>query len=165
MEWKGSVTTEILRDILATLDTLQVFDLSKGKTPCVLLDGHASHFGLPFLEYITDILHPWCFVIGVPYGTAIWWVGDSVKQNGTHNMSSVREKCRIVEEKQKIFLPPTIEPHDILKIVSKGYQDGFCNKDNNKIAISERGWFPFSRYLLTYPALRETMTEEEKEKE
>ena len=42
-----------------------------------------------------------------------------------------------MEEKQKIFLPPTIEPHDILKIVSKGYQDGFCNKDNNKRAISE----------------------------
>ena len=69
---RGSVTTEILRDILATLDTLQVFDRSKGTTPCVLLDGHASHFGLPFLEYITDILHPWCVVIGVPYGTAIW---------------------------------------------------------------------------------------------
>ena len=80
-------------------------------------------------------------------------------------MSSVREKCRIVEKKKKIFLPPTIEPHDILKIVSKGYQDGFCNKDNNKRAISERGWFPFSRHLLTYPALRQIMIEEGKEKE
>ena len=33
------------------------------------------------------------------------------------------------------------------------------------MAISERGWFPFSCHLLTYPALRATMTEEEKEKE
>ena len=52
-----------------------------------------------------------------------------------------------------------------MKIVSKGYKDGFCNEDNNKRAISERRWFPFSRHLLTYPALRATMTEEGKEKE
>ena len=162
---KGSVTTEILRDILATFDTLKVFDRSKGKTPCVLLDGHGSRFGLPFLEYITDALHPWCVVIGVPYGTAIWQVGDSAEQNGTLNMSSVREKRRIVEEKEKMFLPPTIEATDILKIVTQGYKDGFCNEKNNKRAISERGWFPFSRHLLTYPTLRATMTEDEKEKE
>ena len=104
-------------------------------------------------------------MIGVPYGTAIWQVGDSAEQNGTHNMSSVREKRRIVEEKEKMFLPPTIEPHDILKIVTEGYRAGFQNELNNRRAISERGWFPFNRHLLTYPSLRATMTKDEKEKE
>ena len=121
------------------LDTLKVFDRSTGKKLCVLLDGHGSRFGLLFLEYITDPLHQWCILIGVPYGTAIWQVGDSAKQNGTHNMSSVREKRRIVEEKEKTCLPSTIEPHDILKIVTAGYKDGFQNEVNNRRAISERG--------------------------
>ena len=102
-----------------------MFDRSKGKTPCILIDGHASHFGLPFFEDITDPLHPWYIVIGVLFATTIWQVGGSAEQNGTHNMSSVREKRRIVEEKEKIFLPPTIGPRDILEIISKGYQDGF----------------------------------------
>ena len=69
---KGSITTEILRDILATLDILEVYPRTGGRIPCVLLDGHGSRFGLPFLEYITNPLHEWCILIGVPYGTTLW---------------------------------------------------------------------------------------------
>ena len=38
----GSITTVILREILATLDELEVFDCSHCQTPCVLLYGHGS---------------------------------------------------------------------------------------------------------------------------
>ena len=68
---KGSNTTEILRDILATLDILEVYPRTGGRIPWVLLDGYGSRFGLPFLEYICDPLYEWCIVIGVPYGTAL----------------------------------------------------------------------------------------------
>ena len=66
----GSVTAEILRDILATIDALEIYDRTIAM-PCVLLDGHGSRFGLPFLQYISDPEHEWCVVIGVPYGTAL----------------------------------------------------------------------------------------------
>ena len=68
---KGSITTVILRDILATLDKIQVYERTEGNFPCVLLDGYGSRFGLPFLNYVSNPMHEWCIVIGVPYGTAL----------------------------------------------------------------------------------------------
>ena len=159
---KGSITTEILRDILATLDKLEVYERKDGIIPCVLLDGHGSRFGLPFLQYITDPEHEWCVVIGVPYGTALWQVGDSFC---SHNTASAREKRRIVENKESHFLTPTIEPHEIIDIVSVAWEKSFSRVETNKNAISERGWFPFNRNLMTYPCLRATMTDEEKKEE
>ena len=51
---KGSITSEILVDILGTLDHLGVFDRNAGKKSFLLLDGHESRLGLPFLSYIND---------------------------------------------------------------------------------------------------------------
>ena len=39
---KGSITSEILVNILKMLDHLGVFDCSKGSCPFLLLDGHGS---------------------------------------------------------------------------------------------------------------------------
>ena len=39
---KGSITSDILIDILATLDRLKVFDRSNSKLHFLLLDGHGS---------------------------------------------------------------------------------------------------------------------------
>ena len=64
-----SINTRIIRDILVTIDALEIYDRTIA-TPCVLLDGHCSRFGLPFLQYISDPNHEWCVVIGVPYGTS-----------------------------------------------------------------------------------------------
>ena len=77
----GSITSEILRDILATLDNIALYYRSTGIIPCVLLDGYGSRFGLSFLEYVSEDPHQWCVVIGVPYGTALWQVGDLLEQN------------------------------------------------------------------------------------
>jgi hypothetical protein len=77
----GGITPEILTDILNTLDTLGVFEQERrnGIKPFLLLDGHQSRFSVNFLQYITDPDHPWKVCIGVPYGTALWQVGDSVE--------------------------------------------------------------------------------------
>mmetsp|Transcript_25328 Transcript_25328/g.29834 ORF Transcript_25328/g.29834 Transcript_25328/m.29834 type:complete len:143 (+) Transcript_25328:1172-1600(+) len=66
---KGSMTSEILVDICATLDHLKVFDRSNGAMPFFLLNGHGSRVELPFLEYVNHPEHLWCACIGVPYGT------------------------------------------------------------------------------------------------
>lgn len=55
--------------MLATYDTLEVFNMDYGRILYVLLDGYDSYFGLPFPSYICDILHKCCIMIGVPYKT------------------------------------------------------------------------------------------------
>jgi len=69
-EWteNGSVTSDILRKIFVTLDTLKIFNRSTGITPVLLLDDHGSRFQIPFLQYINNPDHLWAAIIGVPYG-------------------------------------------------------------------------------------------------
>ena len=74
---KGSITSAILINMLATLDHLKVFDRTGGRKLFLLLDVHGSRFALDFLKYVIDQLHEWVVYVGVPYGTALWQVGDS----------------------------------------------------------------------------------------
>jgi len=78
MRWipKGSITSAILIDILATLDHLKVLDRVGGRKTFLLLDGHRSIFTLNFLKYMIDPLHEWAVCIGVSYGTVHWAVWD-----------------------------------------------------------------------------------------
>jgi len=103
---KGSITTVTLRYILATLDKLQVYDRTEKKLPCVLIDGHGSRFGLPFLNYASNPLHEWCVVIGLPYTTALWQVGNSPEQNGSHNTTQHQQKRRgaLLKRRRSILL-------------------------------------------------------------
>ena len=73
-----------MTDIFSRLDDLKIYDNDRknGLIPFVLLDGHQSRFDLSFLEYINDDDHLWNVTLGVPYGTALWQVGDSSQQNG-----------------------------------------------------------------------------------
>ena len=89
---KGPITSAIQIDILATLDHLKVFDRAEGRKPCSLLDGHWSRFALDLLKYVIDPLHEWFVCIGVPYGTAIWQVGDSSDQNGAYSIGLAKAK-------------------------------------------------------------------------
>ena len=96
MVWSrgGGINPEILVDILATIDTLGVFAEGRkaGAIPFFLVDGHGSRFGLKFLEYVSDKSHEWMVCIGVPYGTAIWQIGDSKEQNDSFNIAMTQEK-------------------------------------------------------------------------
>ena len=44
------------------------------------------------LSLINDPDHKWAICIGVPYGTALWQVGDAEEQNGHFNIMSVKAK-------------------------------------------------------------------------
>ena len=91
------MTSDILTTIVKTLDELDIFDRSTGKNPFMLLDGHGSRLGLPFLSYINNPLHLWFACIGVPYGTSLWQVGDSKQQNGSYKMALSRIKKEIID--------------------------------------------------------------------
>ena len=70
----GSITLDILVDILAAREHLKGFEVNRaaGILHFLLVDGHGARFQLPFLRYIHDPLHEWVVVIGVPYGATFW---------------------------------------------------------------------------------------------
>lgn len=52
----------------------------------IILDGHESRLGLPFLRYIINEDHKWFVSLVVPFATSYWQVGDSAEQNGMFKM-------------------------------------------------------------------------------
>jgi hypothetical protein len=83
----ASIISVMLAAMLETINQRQVFNLSNGNLPMLLLDGHQSGLELPFLKYIKDKAHLWKVCLGVPYGTHLWQVGDSSEQNGYFKMA------------------------------------------------------------------------------
>jgi hypothetical protein len=94
----GGMTAPILTDIFRTLDKLAIFTHKNGIRPFVLLDGHSTRFGLEFLEYINKTEHRWSVCIGVPYGTSLWQVGDSVHQNGQFKVKITKKKNKFLKQ-------------------------------------------------------------------
>ena len=99
------------------MDDYQVFDRTNGVLPFLLLDGHRSRFELPILEYINKDEHKCRMCIGVPYGTNIWQVGGSTKQNGSFKMSIVWAKTSLLQKKAEACLPFAIEKTDVILVV------------------------------------------------
>ena len=158
----GSVTSEILVDALKTLDHLQVFSRDDGVSPFLMLDGHSSRLRTPFLKYINTPEDHYVTCIGVPYGTALWQVGDSKEQNGSFNMAMTSEKRKLVRKKEQMSLPGKLVATDLIPLINKAWLKSFARKDKNKIAIAERGWNPYNRCLLLDATIRATMTAGEK---
>ena len=162
----GGITTSILTDILRTVDDLGIYEdeRKEGIKPFLLLDGHQSRFGIEFLQYITDPNHPWKVCIGVPYGTALWQVGDSSQQNGRYKMTTSEKKKLIMQGRIRQFISELeILPSDIIVIINSAWKKSFADIPGNKTAIVTRGWFPLNKNLLLLSVLRKTMTEEDKE--
>ena len=155
-----------MKDILETIDHLEVYQRTPGKRPLLLVDGHHSRLEYEFVNYINNTDHLWSVCIGVPYCTDLWQVGDAAEQNGALNIASVVEKRKIMQEKENVmYNRPTIEPYDIMRIVNEGWKHSFARVDSNKKAIAERGWFPFNRYLMTNTQVRSSITEQEQANE
>ena len=156
---KGSITGDILVDIVSTLDTLSVFDRSEGRKPFLLLDGHGSRFALNFVQYVTDPLHEWAVCIGVPYGTSLWQVGDSSEQNGSYKIELARAKNELIKKKSKKQMKLTIEPYEIIPLINSAWSKSFARPLSNRKAIAARGWNPLNRNILLDETLRATMAE------
>jgi hypothetical protein len=95
----GTIMSEILRDSLKCIEAQLTFNRSEA-IPFLLLDGHGSHFQLPFLDYIAAEETKWMVCIGVPYGTHVWQVGDSSEQNGAFKMALTSAKQIILEKNE-----------------------------------------------------------------
>ena len=159
----GGMDGWILREIFRRLDALKLYDedRKKGLIPFALLDCHQSRFDLDFLLYINDTATKWNVCLGVPYGTALWQVGDASEQNGSFKMSLSVEKKKLFENRLECYQQDLhLIKTDVLPLVSKSWPIGFANITNNLKAIAHRGWGPFNFNLLLHPTIRATMTEE-----
>ena len=159
----GGIDGYTLTTIFKKLDELELYkeDREKGLVPFALLDGHQSRFDLDFLTYINEEHTKWNVCIGVPYGTALWQLGDSSEQNGTFKMSLSVEKKRLFNARLDSFQHDLhLMRTDILPLIRKSWLDGFGNIANNLKALANRGWFPFNLMLLLDPNLRATLTED-----
>ena len=165
---KGSITPEILKDILKTIDDLEVFQTYRdnGAVPFLLVDGHQSRFHSTFLEYITDDAHPWKVSIGVPYGTSLWQVGDSPQQNGRFKIAMSEAKKMFIQKRIETFCSELeLIPTDIIPMLNFAWEVSFADKSGNQDAIRERGFNPLNKNLLLLDILRRTMTSSDKEEE
>ena len=103
----GGITSQILADMLKWIDTYYLQRAPSSPTPCLILDGHSYRFELPLLSYVTHSEHKWYPLIGIPYGTSIWQVGDSVEQNGCFKMHQYDYKNSVLNKKRELNLKDT----------------------------------------------------------
>jgi hypothetical protein len=154
----ASITSLMLAEMLQELDKSDIFDREDGSTPFLLLDGHHSRFGLPFLQYIHDEDHKWTCCIGVPYGTHLWQVADSSQMNGSFKMALTKFKRELMASqtgKSCRFVQT-----DIIPLVRKSWYKSFAKKDCAKAAIAKRGWNPLNYALLDDPNLLPSVSSE-----
>ena len=162
----ASITSEILVDMLQTLDEMELVPRNNGVNPLILLDGHRSRLEMPFLKYVNTPEDHWVAVIGVPYGTALWQVGDSKEQNGSFNMAITKAKQNLLEMKDSIGMQNAgMIDTDLMPLINEAWEKSFARVDKNRNAIADRGWNPLNKALLLDPTLRSTMTSNEKSDE
>jgi len=141
---KASITSTLLADMLALLDSLCVYDCSI-VNPFLLLDGHHSRMMLPILKYMNDPSHKWHCCFGVRYATRIWQVGDVTAINGSFSKKLTKAKCEYIKKRGA----PRFEPTDIVPPVNRAFPLSFGNQKIASKAIAHRGWNPLSFNLLT----------------
>ena len=130
--------------MLEELDYQKVFPCHLGQTLFLLLDGHSSRFELPFLDCINDEKNKWAVCIGVPYGTAVWQVGDAEEQKGCFKIRMSEAKRKLLDKKIKHKMKPHLVPTDNMPIINYAWERSFNRVSLNQRAIAERGWFPFN---------------------
>ncbi len=88
---------------------------------------------------------------GVPYGTSLWQVADSSKQNGCFETASSEIKEKILKKALDMMMDsPSIMSTDIIPIIDHAWDQSFARVHSNLKAIAARGWGPMNYNLLTH---------------
>ena len=64
-------------------------------------------------------------------------------------------RSRIDSCQQDMYLGRT----DIIPLINECWHQAYGDKNSNRRAIAERGWYPYNRNLLLHPIIRASMTE------
>ena len=141
VRWNESatITSDILVEMLATLDVLQVIPRDDNIKPFLLIDGHKSRLETPFLEYINTPTDHWVVCLGVPYGTALWQVGDSKEQNGSFNIALTKAKKELLDFKmRKMTDDASLKPTDLMPLINTAWNANFPRQSKNQNAIGKK---------------------------
>ena len=155
----GTMTSHILVEILKGLDAIKLFDRHPDMPPpAILVDGHSSRFGMPFLNYISNQdekgkddngeCHYWNAYIGLPNCTALWQVGDSSEQNGQFKTGLRIAANRIIQGQRNNRERLRLQKRDIIPMIMEAYPKSFGNRSTNRMALAKRGWNPMNRNTL-----------------
>ena len=64
--------------------------------------------------------------LGVPYGTALWQVGDSKAQNGSFHIALTKAKQDLLDFKlKKMTEDQYLKPTDLMPLVNKAWNASF----------------------------------------
>ena len=96
-----------------------LFKRSSNRKPFLLLYNHHSCFEVLFLEYITNVDHPWMSFIGVSYVTSLWQVADLKDQNGSFTIAISKAKMNLIKKRLNLCMySPGICATSIMIIVN-----------------------------------------------
>jgi hypothetical protein len=156
----GGITSQMLADLVKHLDDLGVFPRDEGPDPFIVLDGHNSRFGLPFLQYIMDPEHPWTVCVGTPYATDQCQFGDAPEMNGCFKMGLTKAKeeltCHNIASHKAVAFTPT----NVIPLVNKAWAMSFGDAMKGHKALADRGWNPLNRSLLATESVLKTTSQE-----
>jgi hypothetical protein len=148
----ASITSELLAEMLATIDKAGIFKRTQEDgVPFLLLDGHHSRTRLPFLNYINDPAHLWKVCIGVPYATHMWQPHDSSELNGSFKTCLYKVKDAYLRHKPENM--QRFVSTDIIPLVNACWSQTLGNVGFAKKSLIERGWTILNYCLLDDPRL------------
>jgi hypothetical protein len=151
----GSITGEELTLMLKWMDDLEIFEQSDSVDPMFIVDGHISRMMGPFLEYVNDPVHRWSAMLGIPYVTNLWQVGDSAQMNGAFKISMTKWKRWLRQQKADFGLKQSIEKHAIMLLFTLAWKKSFALVANNKKACDDRSWNPLNFALMEHDDMKE----------
>jgi hypothetical protein len=153
----ASITSELLAEMLATIDKAGIFQRSEEEgIPFLLLDGHHSRTRLPFLNYVNDPAHLWKVCIGVPYATHMWQPHDSSELNGSFKTCLYKAKDMYLRHKPESM--QRFVSTDIIPLVNACWNQTLGNKGFAMKSLMERGWSILNYCLLDDPRLLDKPT-------
>jgi hypothetical protein len=148
----GGMTSEILAGCLAHMDKVKLFDRTIC-IPALFVDGHASRFELPFMEYIHDDTHKWNACHGLPYGTKWYQFHDDSTENGKGKILLTGEKTKLLRWKKANGLPATLNKTDIMPLMNRVFHQSYGDQAAGKHVLATRGINPMNRAVETHPEI------------
>ena len=94
---------------------------------------------MPFLSYINKPKDHWVVCFGLPYGTALWQVGDSKEQNGSFNIALNSAKDEVLERKEQCGITEGGTDTDLMPIINLAWEKSFARVKKNQQVIVDRG--------------------------
>lgn len=152
----GSMTSGILKRILEKLDQLGVTkrgvdEDGKPYYPALIVDGHISRMGLPFLKYINDAAHRWCGMLVCPYGTSKTQFHDHEIQNGSFKCALYKVKRERVMRHREAGIPADLYVEEVVIIVKEASDATYGNVEFAQKTFRLMGYLPFSRAVMDDP--------------